>query len=123
MPGYKMPSPRAALNLGGIWREHYCTSPIWRFALSAGSCGPVAYAGILMPSVDRVGRYYPLVIAVPLAAEYPLFVLSATADGWFHQAERLALMGLDLDRLDLDDFSRQVASAGRTSGSGVLHWK
>ncbi len=99
-------------QLGGIWREHYCTSPIWRFALGAGSCGPVAYAGILMPSVDRVGRYYPLVIAVPLAAEYPLFVLSATADGWFHQAERLALMGLDLDRLDLDDFSRQVEALG-----------
>lgn len=99
-------------QLGGIWRERYCTSPIWRFALGAGLCGPVAYAGILMPSVDRVGRYYPLVIAVPLGAECPLLVLPTTDDVWFRQAEQLALTGLDLDRLDLDDFSRQVEALG-----------
>lgn len=100
------------VQLGGIWRERYCTSPIWRFALGAGLCGPPPYAGILMPSVDRVGRYYPLVIALPLQPAWPLLVLPATADAWFRQAEQLALAGLDLDRLDLDDFSRQVAALG-----------
>ena len=44
------------IQLGGLWRECYCTSPIWRFALSPGLCGPAVYTGILMPSVDRVGR-------------------------------------------------------------------
>jgi len=100
------------LQLGGGWRECYCTSPIWRFALGSGVCGPTAYAGILMPSVDRVGRYYPLAIAVPLERDRPLLALPVAAEPWFQQAERLALFGLDLDRLDLDDFSRQVEALG-----------
>lgn len=99
-------------QLGESWRECYCTSPIWRFALCAGLCGPAAYAGILMPSVDRVGRYYPLAISVSLEPDWPLLALPATADTWFRHAEQLALAGLELDRLDLDDFSRQVEDLG-----------
>lgn len=103
---------RSRIALGGSWRECYCTSPIWRFALSAGLCGPDSYAGILMPSVDRVGRYYPLVIAVPMVPVRSLFALPLLAEPWFHQAEQLALAGLDLDRLDVDAFSQQVAALG-----------
>ncbi|MBK8181846.1 MAG: type VI secretion system-associated protein TagF [Candidatus Competibacteraceae bacterium] len=100
------------IQLGGLWRECYCTSPIWRFALSPGLCGPAVYTGILMPSVDRVGRYYPLVITAPLESGWPLLVLPMAGKAWFEQAEQLALMGLDLDRLDLDDFSQQVKALG-----------
>ena len=42
------------VQLGGIWRERYCTSPIWRFALGAGLCGPPPYAGILMLSLIHI---------------------------------------------------------------------
>ena len=70
-----------------------------------------------MPSVDRVGRYYPLAIAVPLALDPPLFALLSNAGDWFRQAEQLALFGLDLDRLDLDDFSRKVEALGAPSAS------
>lgn len=94
------------------WREYYCTSPIWRFALGAGLCGAETYAGILMPSMDRVGRYYPLAIAVPLAADGPLLALPLASEDWFQQAERLALAALERDELDLDTFSRQVAALG-----------
>lgn len=99
-------------QLAETWRECYCTSPIWRFALSAGSCGPVGYTGILMPSVDRVGRYYPLVITAPIAPTSPLFALPLTAEAWFLQAEQLALASLDLDSLDLEVFSQQVTALG-----------
>jgi type VI secretion system protein ImpM len=92
------------------WREYYCTSPIWRFALGAGLCGADAYAGILMPSMDRVGRYYPLAIAVSLAPDGPLLTLPIASEAWFQQAERLALAALERDELDLDAFSRQVAA-------------
>lgn len=102
-------------QLGEMWRDCYCTSPIWRFALGPGLCGSVAYTGILMPSMDRVGRYYPLAITVPLEPTWPLLTLPATAEDWFRQAEQLALLGLDLDRLDLDDFSRQVEALGTPS--------
>ena len=63
-------------------------------------------------SVDRVGRYYPLVITAPLESGWPLLVLPMAGKAWFEQAEQLALMGLDLDRLDLDDFSQQVKALG-----------
>lgn len=97
-------------QLGESWREYYCTSPIWRFTLGAGLCGPTACAGILMPSVDRVGRYYPLAIIAPLALNGLLLTLPTAGAAWFQQAERLALDALDRDDLDLDDFSQQVTT-------------
>ena len=47
----------------------YLASPVWRFVLMPGALAAgdaTAWAGVLMPSVDRVGRYYPLTIAHPL---------------------------------------------------------
>ena len=105
-------------QLAESWRDYYCTSPIWRFALGPGLCGPAAYAGILMPSMDRIGRYYPLVIAAPLDSDWPLLTLPFTADSWFRQAEQLALAGLDNDELDLDDFSRRVETLGPLPTTG-----
>ncbi|MBE2294186.1 MAG: type VI secretion system-associated protein TagF [Phycisphaerales bacterium] len=104
-------------QLGESWREYYCTSPIWRFALGPGLCGPTTYAGILIPSMDRVGRYYPLVIAAALTPSWPLFALPTSAVEWFDQAEQLALAALERDELDLDHFDRQVAALGVPSTS------
>ncbi len=95
-----------------VWREYYRVSPIWRFALGPGLCGADAYAGIMMPSMDRVGRYYPLVIAAPLAPGGPLLALPSASEAWFQQAEQLALAALERDDLDLDAFSHHVAALG-----------
>ncbi len=56
------------------WLAAYLASPSWRFLLqpgvlpgaAAGGPGSQAWAGVLMPSVDRVGRYFPLTLAQPL---------------------------------------------------------
>ena len=49
------------------WLADYLGSPSWRFLLLPGvlpgAAGAQSWAGVLMPSVDRVGRYYPLTIA------------------------------------------------------------
>ena len=50
-------------QLGEHWLDAYLTSPLWRFALAPGVCGSEAMTGVLMPSIDRVGRYFPLTIA------------------------------------------------------------
>lgn len=54
------------------WPSAYLASPSWRFLLLpgvlAGAAGQGCWAGVLMPSVDRVGRYYPLTIALALPA-------------------------------------------------------
>lgn len=51
---------RAAL--GAAWQELYLTFPIWRFVLPPGWFGATGWCGILMPSVDRVGRHFPLTV-------------------------------------------------------------
>ena len=52
------------------WLEDYLGSPSWRFLLMPGvlpgDAGKQAWAGVLMPSVDRVGRYFPLTVVQPL---------------------------------------------------------
>ena len=52
------------------WLEGYLGSPSWRFLLMPGAmpgaAGAQAWAGVLMPSVDRVGRYFPLTLVQPL---------------------------------------------------------
>ncbi len=43
------------------WQQAFLTTPVWRFWLGAAICGtPVA--GAIMPSLDGVGRYYPLTL-------------------------------------------------------------
>lgn len=53
-------------QLGADWLDVYLTSPVWRFALAPGVCGDGAWTGVLIPGVDRVGRYFPLTVAAPL---------------------------------------------------------
>jgi type VI secretion system protein ImpM len=45
------------------WLPAWLEAPVWRFALSPGTCGPGAVIGLWMPSVDTVGRYFPLTLA------------------------------------------------------------
>lgn len=94
------------------WRESYRTSPLWRFLLDNGVCGTEAYAGIMMPSMDRVGRYYPLTVAAALPPNPPLLELTTTAAAWFARVEELALAALERDALDLEAFSQEVAMLG-----------
>ncbi|MBS3650135.1 type VI secretion system-associated protein TagF [Pseudaminobacter sp. 19-2017] len=46
-------------ELGRAWEELYLVAPIWRFWIGADVLG-AACAGALMPSVDGVGRFFPL---------------------------------------------------------------
>jgi len=53
-----------------FWLDHYLGVPPLRFALGPGvpfQKSP-GYAGVLMPSVDRVGRYFPLTVVRPRGA-------------------------------------------------------
>jgi type VI secretion system protein ImpM len=89
------------------WLEAYLTSPVWRFVLTEGLCGRDAYAGLLLPSVDRVGRYFPLTIVARWAV-FPLET-ACNQERWFESAEALALHALEAATLDFDDFDRAVA--------------
>lgn len=79
--------------LGPGWLDLYLTCPIWRFALSPGLCGPEGVIGILMASVDRVSRHFPLTLAAPVGTVPPA-VAAVEAEDWFAAAEPLALEAL-----------------------------
>ena len=90
--------------LGADWLKRYMVGPIWRFALAPGLCGSNGWRGLLMPSVDRVNRYYPLTIAMPEFADVsPLSAMVSCTD-WFSNCEEAALSalqpGVDADKLE-----------------------
>ncbi len=83
--------------LGEQWLKSYLISPIWRFALSPGLCGKDAWLGIVMPSVDRVGRYFPLTIACKVNAKTSLIHTFSEASDWFEELESVAISALEND--------------------------
>ncbi len=95
-------------QLGEGWLEVYLVSPLWRFCLSPGLCGPELWAGIVMPSVDRVGRYFPLCIAVSLPAGEGLFGISVQARAWFDDAQAVILSALEDEAFDVAEFDERV---------------
>jgi type VI secretion system protein ImpM len=96
-------------EIGDDWLNSYLTSPIWRFLLSKGVCGDKAVAGIVMPSVDKVGRYYPLTVAVVFEQSPPLPFLFTAGNVWFEQLEDAALTGLE-GNLDINAFDKLIQS-------------
>ncbi|MCF6252531.1 MAG: type VI secretion system-associated protein TagF [Methylococcaceae bacterium] len=91
-------------ELGSDWLDLYLTSPIWRFAFQPGVCGEEAWAGIMMPSVDKVGRYYPLTIACKVEEVNDLALILAHCSDWFARLEEIALAGLE-ENYNLDGFN------------------
>jgi len=94
-------------QLGSRWLDIFLTSPIWRFILSPGSCDTNAWAGVLMPSVDKVGRYFPLTLAVSLDEQEILPFLFVKAAHWFDKLEQSALSALE-DDFNIDEFDRKL---------------
>lgn len=90
--------------LGDAWNDAYLTFPIWRFVLPAGTAGGTAMVGILLPSTDKVGRCFPLTLAMPLEALDRPFAQALVAEHWFDQLDPLGYEALDetapLDALD-----------------------
>lgn len=81
--------PESRQHLGDGWMDAYLTSPVWRFVLFPSVIGAGAWAGILMPSVDKVGRYFPLLITAGLER------LPGALDDWLARLEGIALTTLD----------------------------
>jgi type VI secretion system protein ImpM len=82
------------------WLDAYLQAPSWCFLLMPGclpgALGRTAWAGVLMPSVDRVGRYFPFTLALPLPA------LSSSEECWQTHVQALWPWLARLDDLAAD---------------------
>jgi type VI secretion system protein ImpM len=83
-------------ELGAEWQPAWLEAAIWRFALPAGICGQEPVVGLWLPSVDRVGRYFPLTFAL-LARSGDAIELIRDAGGFFHVAEEAGRAALEDD--------------------------
>ncbi len=54
-------------NWGDEWLARYLQAPIWCWLQAPGEHGRAWTAGTWMASVDQAGRYFPLVMVVPLS--------------------------------------------------------
>src|SRR5262249_56139827 len=74
------------------------------FGLVGGVVGESGWAGVLMPSVDRVGRHFPLTVAVELGSHGAAAHAVFEGADWFGALEDAALSVLDPTRTadDLD---------------------
>ncbi|HEY5602219.1 MAG TPA: type VI secretion system-associated protein TagF [Gammaproteobacteria bacterium] len=76
------------------WLNTYLTGPIWRFALSRGCVDGNAWVGVMMPSVDSVGRYFPFCVVNRLQNESNLVDIISAQANWFEAIEEIALDAL-----------------------------
>lgn len=91
-------------GFGQAWNDYYMSAPIWRFTMPAGHAGDHAYCGVLMASVDRVGRQYPLTLACPVAPASAA-AIHLSNDALFEKLEDTALAALE------DDCEREALMA------------
>jgi type VI secretion system protein ImpM len=101
-----MAASRSAL--GDRWLDLYLTSPVWRFSAAAGACGPAPVIGLMAPSVDRVGRYFPLTIVAEVPAHVTPVMAAREAGRFFDRAERLVIETIEADAVDFEGFDLQV---------------
>jgi type VI secretion system protein ImpM len=79
--------------MGADWLPAFLEAPVWRFSLPAGLCGARAVLGLMLPSVDNVGRYFPLVFA----ALFDHGAAPADDPGWLDACETAGRAALEQD--------------------------
>jgi type VI secretion system protein ImpM len=108
----------ARQRFGAQWLPLYLNTPVWCFALGPHLYGPTAWAGVWMPGVDRVGRYFPFTIAQAFEG-VDLGRQLADAQEWYDRLTGLALATLTRE-FALDEFDAAVRTAGLSSGNHEL---
>ncbi|KAA1177363.1 type VI secretion system-associated protein TagF [Rhizobium tropici] len=85
--------------LGTEWRRLFHATTAWRFVVGSGIWGPTAMAGVILPSRDRVGRSFPLIIVAQLQRFSGQLRDLCEDDSWFTAVEALAETS---DKADFD---------------------
>jgi type VI secretion system protein ImpM len=99
--------------IGEDWQPAWMEAPVWCFAASAGQFATECVSGLWMPSVDRAGRLFPLLIAAECSPQ----------PDWFLQAEEAGRAAL-AENLGPEELAARLPSpmAGPQMASGSRWW-
>ncbi|WP_269745364.1 type VI secretion system-associated protein TagF [Tritonibacter horizontis] len=94
---------------GPHFDRHYMSAPIWRFTLPSGVAGGQKLTGVIMPSVDRVGRRFPLTLVSALETPGPVALDHLSDSKMFERLEDIALDCLE-DTMDQERLAQTLAT-------------
>ena len=86
-------------RLGAGWRDAFLSAPAWRFVLQPGVLSPEGWAGLIVPSVDAVGRYFPLTVVASLVR----------AHRWYAEVEPVVSFALTPEA-EIETFDAQLSN-------------
>jgi len=101
------------------WVERYLEGPVWFFALGPRLAGVNPWLGVMMPSVDRAGRYFPLTLAIELTGcdDVTLWPRVDWSLRWWELSAQVALGALESD-LDANRFEAALQAAFNEEANG-----
>ncbi|WP_185969735.1 type VI secretion system-associated protein TagF [Rhizobium straminoryzae] len=99
-------------RLGDAWSSAFKATPPWRFIVEEGLWSDPALAGVFLPSTDRVGRAFPLVIIsqIHAATDHPFQLYKD--ESWFTAVEAIGESSLRRD-FQLEDFTAALQKLRR----------
>ena len=89
------------------WLDCYLCGPIWRFMIRDEALGHATWCGIVSPSVDIVGRYFPFTIVSALPNLAPIVASTRKLSAWQANAEEVMLAALT-DALPVEEILARV---------------
>jgi type VI secretion system protein ImpM len=122
-------------TLGSDWAPSYLKAPTWLFALMPGVLDAGTWYGVLTPSVDRVGRHFPLTLVA--TGEAPAVATSGCWAALIAAAIQARAPDCDADALDAvlvgsleredagqvqDDVERALKAALQCAKDGESLW-
>ena len=95
-------------RLGAGWRDAFLSAPAWRFVLAPGVICQQGWAGVIVPSVDSVGRFFPLTAAsaLPSRSIDPVTTV-VRAHNWLGEVEPVVYAALQPDA-EMETFDAQL---------------
>ncbi len=108
---------RSRQTFGADWLPAFLVAPVRRFWLAPGVLGTTSWCGVWMPSVDSVGRHFPLVVAAAQAPAAESWRVALADPGWFDELDAVARRVLDLP-FEVDDLERALAGLRATPTAG-----
>ncbi len=77
------------LGAGDDWTTVFDRLHPVAWVADQGLCGSAPFAGLMRPSLDRVGRRYPLIVGVSLPSDARVAPTAAAGRAWFDYLEGL----------------------------------